>query len=236
MSGWERVTSSGWNETIRQTRRGRWTRARNVANARVPASAWWRSSMTSAIGRRSPIRIRTPRIPSSSRAWRRSGEVTVRRSGSVPVRASRVWSSGTSRRPSSIPGPSSSTSSSSVAARSVGRIARRIGAYGSSVPAGTARPRSTVNGSARAESRVIASVRKRLAPMPPVPSIRTVVGTPPMAASSAGAIRANADSRPTNFALVNPAGMDPILGARPMATTPCRGRNRRGQARARAAR
>ena len=56
-------------------------------------------------------------------------------------------------------------------------------------------------------SRVIASVRKRLAPMPPVPSIRTVVGTPPMAASSAGAIRANADSRPTNFALVNPAGM-----------------------------
>jgi hypothetical protein len=65
-----------------------------------------------------------------------------------------------------------------------------------------------VNGSARAVTRWLASVRKRLLPMPPGPSRRTVVDTPLVAASRAGASRANAGSRPTNLTLVNPAGMD----------------------------
>ena len=62
-------------------------------------------------------------------------------------------------------------------------------------------------------SRPLASVRKRLAPMPPVPvdehGRRDAAG----GGLSTGAIRANADSRPTNVRAREPGGHGRILGA-----------------------
>ncbi len=50
-SGCSRVSRSGWNVSTSAIRSSRAIRARNVANARVAASATWRSSSTSTTGR-----------------------------------------------------------------------------------------------------------------------------------------------------------------------------------------
>ena len=76
-------------------------------------------------GRRSPSRPSSPRIPSSVRAWRRSGAVAAApRRPAVVEAAAR---SGRSRMTSGAAGPSSSASSSSAALAGPGRAPGRSG-------------------------------------------------------------------------------------------------------------
>ena len=209
--GWSRVTSSGRCVMTRARRWFRAIRARNVARARVAASARWRSSRMSSTGRSSPSRPRIPRIPSSVRAWRRSGTVMVARAGSRPSGASRPASSGMRRTASSEAGPVTRPSASSSRSHSALRSASSTGAYGVSGPR-EAEPRSTVIGSASSPIRRSASFKKRVTPIPAVPETRSVPARPSAAPPRTVARRVNAASRPTNRALAMPAGMSAILG------------------------
>jgi len=64
-----------------------------------------------------------------------------------------------------------------------------------------------VNGWLSPVRRPLASVSSRLAPIPPGPSRRIVVESPSVAPCNTGASRTKVDSRPTNRALENPAGI-----------------------------
>src|SRR5436190_11440645 len=168
--------------------------------------------MTSSTGCRSDSRPTTPRRPSRTLPWRRSSAVVVGRSGSAPAADRRPAVSGKRRTTSSAAGPARRASSASSTAWKRGRSARMIAPYGSSNPGRNARPRITAKGSSRPATRRPSSATKRETPTPPRPSRRTVVATPSDAASSAGASRTNAASRPTNRALLIVAGMSGILG------------------------
>ena len=188
--GSSRPTTSGWWVPMIARRCSREIRARNVISARVAESAWCRSSMTRTTGCCSPSRPSRPRIPSSVRAWRRSGAVGPPPATGAPTSTSRGSRSGSSRMTSDVAGPSRPARTSAGRSRRAGPIARTMGPYGSSALAGQAVARRTVIGSRSARIRSMASSRKRVTPTPAVPpssrvrvtSVRGVVESPGEAA------------------------------------------------------
>ena len=122
-----RATTSDCAVPTMTRRWSRATRARNVTTARVAASARCRSSTTKTTGWRSPSRPSRPRMPSSVRAWRRSGAVVPRPPVEAPIASRRGARSGNRRTTSEVAGPSRSARIPSGSARSVGPMARTIG-------------------------------------------------------------------------------------------------------------
>ena len=213
--GSSRATASSWCDPTMARRWSREIRARNVTSARVAASARWRSSSASTTGRRSPSRPSRPRMPSSVRAWRRSGRRPAaapgRRPGDVEDRREvgqepDDLGRGRSEQVGQLVERQAPAGSARWPGRSV-RTARRR-------RAGQAVARRTVIGSPSACIRAMASSMKRVTPTPAVPSSRIVRARPPAASSSPAARRANASSRPTKRALEWLAGMAAFYGPR----------------------
>ena len=182
-------------------------RATNVAKARVAASATWRSSSASTIGRSAA----TPAEPAQQRLERprlaplRVGERAPRGPGE-PGRERRQRAAAREHR-AGVPPQQRRRAPRAAAAASSGASASRTDAHGGSTGP-CARPRRMSGGSGAPAARSRTSSRNRLAPMPALPATRTVVAAPACRARDGGLAPARARaSRPMKRRLTTRPGI-----------------------------